>query len=115
MQKSIRAGIIGLAIVFLFMLVYYRMNGLAADLALALYVLLNLLVYKLCRFHHPAGIAGFLLFRQGWQWDANILVFERMKEELRRGRSVPERDGKPGISRPGPLWTFRGGGRISQT
>ena len=87
-QKSIRAGIIGLAIVFLFMLVYYRLNGLAADLALALYVLLNLLVYKLLPVTITLpGIAGFLL-SAGMAVDANILVFERMKEELRRGRSL---------------------------
>ncbi len=87
-QKSIRAGIIGLAVVFLFMLIYYRLNGLAADLALALYVLLNLLVYKLLPVTITLpGIAGFLL-SAGMAVDANILVFERMKEELRRGRSL---------------------------
>ncbi len=87
-EKSIRAGIIGLAVVFLFMLVYYRLNGLAADLALALYVLLNLLVYKLLPVTLTLpGIAGFLL-STGMAVDANILVFERMKEELRRGRSI---------------------------
>ncbi len=87
-QKSIRAGIIGLAIVFLFMVVYYRLNGVAADLALALYVVLNLLVYKLLPVTITLpGIAGFLL-SAGMAVDANILVFERMKEELRRGRSL---------------------------
>lgn len=87
-EKSVRAGIIGLITVFLFMLVYYRLNGLAADLALALYVLLNLLIYKLAPVTMTLpGIAGFLL-STGMAVDANILVFERMKEELRRGRSL---------------------------
>ncbi|MCD4738351.1 MAG: protein translocase subunit SecD [Anaerolineae bacterium] len=87
-QKSLRAGIIGLSVVFLFMLVYYRLNGLAADLALALYVLLNLLLYKLLPVTMTLpGIAGFLL-STGMAVDANILVFERMKEELRGGRSL---------------------------
>jgi len=87
-ENSIRAGVIGLVIVFLFMLVYYRLNGLAADLALALYVLLNLMLYKLLPVTMTLpGIAGFLL-SAGMAVDANILVFERMKEELRRGRSL---------------------------
>ncbi len=87
-EKSVQAGIIGLAVVFIFMLVYYRLNGLAADLALALYVLLNLLLYKLVPVTITLpGIAGFLL-STGMAVDANILVFERMKEELRRGRSL---------------------------
>lgn len=87
-EKSVRAGIIGLSVVFIFMLVYYRLNGLAADLALALYVLLNLLIYKLVPVTMTLpGIAGFLL-SAGMAVDANILVFERMKEELRAGRSL---------------------------
>ncbi len=87
-ERSVRAGTIGLIIVLLFMLVYYRLNGVAADLALALYVVLNLLLYKLLPVTMTLpGIAGFLL-SAGMAVDANILVFERMKEELRRGRSL---------------------------
>ncbi len=87
-DKSIRAGVIGLLVVFLFMLIYYRLNGLAADLALGLYVLLNLLLYKMVPITMTLpGIAGFLL-STGMAVDANILVFERMKEEIRRGRSL---------------------------
>jgi protein-export membrane protein SecD len=87
-QRSIRAGSIGLAIVLLFMLTYYRLPGLLADLALILYALLNFAAYKLIpvTLTLPA-IAGFLL-SIGMAVDANILVFERMKEELRRGRSL---------------------------
>jgi protein-export membrane protein SecD len=100
-EKSIRAGAIGLAVVFLFMLLYYRVNGLAADLALALYVVLNLLMYKLIPITLTLpGIAGFLL-SVGMAVDANILVFERMKEELRRGNTLA-RAAESGFSR---AWT----------
>ncbi|MBN2007287.1 MAG: protein translocase subunit SecD [Anaerolineae bacterium] len=100
-EKSVRAGAVGLAIVFLFMLVYYRANGLAADLALALYVFLNLLIYKLLPITLTLpGIAGFLL-SVGMAVDANILVFERMKEELLHGRSL-SRAAEIGFSR---AWT----------
>ncbi|MCS7179294.1 MAG: protein translocase subunit SecD [Anaerolineae bacterium] len=87
-QKSVRAGIIGLSIVLFFMLVYYRVLGGAADLALLLYAALNLALYKLIPVTLTLpGIAGFLL-SAGMAVDANILVFERMKEELRAGRSL---------------------------
>ncbi len=100
-EKSIRAGAVGLAVVFLFMLLYYRLNGLAADLALALYVVLNLLVYKLIPVTLTLpGIAGFLL-SVGMAVDANILVFERMKEEL-RGGSTLARAAESGFTR---AWT----------
>ncbi len=100
-EKSVRAGSVGLAVVFLFMLIYYRLNGLAADLSLALYVLLNLLLYKLVPVTMTLpGIAGFLL-SVGMAVDANILVFERMKEELRHGRSL-KRAAEAGFSR---AWT----------
>lgn len=86
-QKSVRAGIIGLSIVLLFMLVYYRVLGGTADLALLLYAALNLALYKLVPVTMTLpGIAGFLL-SAGMAVDANILVFERMKEEIRAGRS----------------------------
>ena len=100
-EKSIRAGLIGLLVVFLFMLIYYRLNGVAADLALALYVLLNMLAFKLLPVTMTLpGIAGFLL-SAGMAVDANILVFERMKEELRHGRSL-ERGAEVGFAR---AWT----------
>ena len=131
-QKSIRAGAVGLAIVLLFMLIYYRLPGFLADLALVFYGLLNLAVYMvgwpvllliglLLMFSYvidrkdiwplalgaglllltlvlaAAGfngvtltlpaITGFIL-STGMALDANILVFERMKEELRAGRSL---------------------------
>jgi protein-export membrane protein SecD len=87
-QKSVRAGIIGLVIVLLFMLVYYRLPGALADVALVIYVLLNIALYKLIPVTLTLpGIAGFIL-SAGMAVDANILIFERMKEELRSGRSL---------------------------
>jgi protein-export membrane protein SecD len=89
-SSSIRAGTIGLAVVLLFMLVYYRLPGLLADLALLGYALLNIAVFMLIpiTLTLPA-ITGFLI-SSGMAVDANILVFERMKEELRRGSSLAE-------------------------
>jgi protein-export membrane protein SecD len=89
-ESSIRAGVIGLAVVLLFMLVYYRLPGLLADLALLGYALLNLAVFMWLpiTLTLPA-ITGFLI-SSGMAVDANILVFERMKEELRRGSSLTE-------------------------
>jgi protein-export membrane protein SecD len=97
-QRSIRAGAIGLAIVLFFMLAYYRLPGLLADVALILYALLNFAFYKLVpiTLTLPA-IAGFLL-SIGTAVDANILVFERMKEELRGGQSLG-RASEAGFSR----------------
>ncbi len=87
-ESSIRAGVIGVLVVFLFMLLYYRLPGFMADLALAAFILLNLAVYKLFPVTLTLpGIAGFLL-TIGMAVDANILIFERMREELRAGRSL---------------------------
>lgn len=85
--KSIRAGTIGLIIVSLFMLVNYRLPGLMAVLALVVYGLLNFGLYKIIpvTLTLPA-ITGFIL-SVGMAVDGNILVFERMREELRHGRS----------------------------
>ena len=87
-QKSIRAGIIGLIIVSLFMLINYRMPGFMAVLALAVYGLLNFALYKIIPVTLTLpGITGFIL-SLGMAVDGNILVFERMKDELRHGRSL---------------------------
>jgi preprotein translocase subunit SecD len=87
-QRSIQAGLIGLIIVLFFMAIYYRMPGFLADLALLIYALLNFAIYKLLpvTLTLPA-ITGFIL-STGMAVDANILVFERMKEELRAGRNL---------------------------
>ena len=87
-QSSLTAGIIGMIGVLLFMLIIYRLPGLLADLALASYVIFNIAIFKLIPVTLTlAGIAGFLL-SIGMAVDANILIFERMKEELRVGRSL---------------------------
>jgi protein-export membrane protein SecD len=87
-EKSVRAGAIGLGIVLLFMLIYYRLPGGLADVALIIYVLINFALYKLTPITLTLpGIAGFML-SAGMAVDANILIFERMKEELRRGRRL---------------------------
>lgn len=87
-QRSIRAGMIGLIVVLLFMLVYYRLPGGLADLALLIYALLNLALYKIIPITLTLpGITGFIL-STGMAVDANILIFERMKEELRAGRPL---------------------------
>lgn len=88
LSQSLLGGGIGIALVFLFMLLYYRLPGLLADAALIYYALV---VYALFRFIPVtltlAGIAGFVL-SIGMAVDANILIFERTKEELRSGKSL---------------------------
>lgn len=87
-DTSLRAGILGIVAVLLFMLLMYRLPGLLSDFALIIYVLLNLVVFKLLPVTLTLpGIAGFIL-SVGMATDANILIFERMKEELRSGRSL---------------------------
>lgn len=87
-NRSLRAGIIGLAVVMIFMLVYYRLPGLLADLALLIYAAVVLAIFKLLPVVLTlAGIAGFVL-SIGMAVDANILIFERLKEELRFGRTL---------------------------
>lgn len=90
LQKSLIAGIIGFVIISLFMLIYYRLPGAVAVLALITYGLITLAVYKLIPVTLTLpGIAGFLL-STGGALDANILIFERLKEELRNGRRLDQ-------------------------
>ncbi|MFC1775605.1 protein translocase subunit SecD [Patescibacteria group bacterium] len=91
MDAGVRAGIIGLIVVAIFLLLWYRLPGLLAILALATYIMIMLAIFKLIPVTlTAAGIAGFIL-SIGMAVDANILIFERMKEELRKGdKSVPE-------------------------
>lgn len=87
-SKSLLAGIIGLSAVAIFMVLYYRLPGVLAVLALAIYTALSLSLFKLIPITLTlAGIAGFLL-SVGMAVDANVLIFERMKEELRDGKSL---------------------------
>ena len=94
-KQSLLAGAIGLGVVLLFMAGYYLLPGLIADLALIIYALFTLAVFKgaLGWLGIPAvtltlpGIAGFIL-SVGMAVDANILIFERLKEELKNGKSL---------------------------
>jgi protein-export membrane protein SecD len=85
-RLSIRAGVIGVIAVLSFMLIYYRVPGIAAALALLVFVALNLAAFKLIpvTLTLPA-IVGFLI-SIGTAVDGNILIFERIKEELRAGK-----------------------------
>lgn len=86
-NKSLLAGAIGLGIVAIFMIANYGLLGVFADLALIIYTLTVLALFKLLPVTLTlAGIAGFIL-SIGMAVDANILIFERMKEEIRWGRS----------------------------
>jgi preprotein translocase subunit SecD len=87
-NKSLIAGSIGLALVMFFMLAYYRFPGVIAVVALSSYALLAFALFKLIPVVLTlAGIAGFIL-SIGMAVDANILIFERTKEELRTGKTV---------------------------
>lgn len=88
LRKSALAGVIGLAVVMIFMAVYYRLPGVLADLALLMYAMTTLALFKLIPVTLTLpGVAGFVL-SIGVAVDANVLIFERMKEELRAGRTV---------------------------
>ncbi len=89
-RLSIQAGIIGVIIVLAFMLIYYRALGIAADFALLVFIALNLALFKMIpvTLTLPA-IAGFLI-SIGTAVDGNILIFERIKEELRDGRPLDD-------------------------
>jgi preprotein translocase subunit SecD len=90
LNSSIRAGIWALILVSLFLIVWYRLPGIIAVLALVFWIILNLLAFKLFSVTlTAAGIAGFVL-SIGMAVDANILIFERMKEERRKGKSASD-------------------------
>ena len=85
LQEVILAGIIGTLLVILFMLFYYRSLGIFAALALIIYIMLTMGLFKVLGITLSlAGLAGFIL-TIGMAVDANILIFERIKEELKRG------------------------------
>ena len=85
LRNTIIAGIIGALLVMLFMIFYYRLLGLFAAMALAIYIALTLGLFKLIPITLTlAGLAGFVL-TIGMAVDANVLIFERVKEELKRG------------------------------
>jgi preprotein translocase subunit SecD len=87
-RRSAIAGVIGLTTVVLFMLLYYRLPGVIASFALLVYAVITFALFKLIPVTLTLpGIAGFVL-SVGVAVDANILIFERMKEELRAGRNL---------------------------
>ena len=88
LQASLLAGLIGLALVVVFMLVYYRMAGLVAAMALVFYSLILLAVFKLVPITLTLSHIGGFILSIGMAVDANILIFERMKEEVRIGRTL---------------------------
>ena len=89
LDQSLLAGFIGIALVVTFMLSYYRLTGLVASFALIYYTLVMYAIFRLVPVTLTlAGVAGFVL-SVGMAVDANILIFERMKEELRLGKSLP--------------------------
>lgn len=87
-ERSIIAGLSGLALVLVFMVLYYRLPGFVADIALVVYALLTLAVFALLEVTLTLpGIAGFIL-SIGMAVDANVLIFERTREELRTGKTL---------------------------
>jgi protein-export membrane protein SecD len=90
LQKSLWAGIFGLLAVAVFMVVFYRFPGLLASLALVIYVAITLALFKLIPVTLTlAGIGGFIL-SIGMAVDANILIFARMKEEIKSGKGLSQ-------------------------
>jgi len=87
-EMSLKAGLIGIILVMLFMIFYYRLSGVLASLALVFYGVLVMALFKLIPVTLTlAGLGGFIL-SIGMAVDANVLIFERMKEELRSGRTL---------------------------
>ncbi len=87
-RRSIYAGLVGLLLVLIFMAVYYRLPGIIADVSLIIYTILSLGAFALVGVTMTLpGIAGFIL-SIGMAVDANVLIFERTREELRAGKSL---------------------------
>ena len=101
LQKSLWAGLYGLLAVILFMIIFYRLPGFLASIALIIYVAITLSIFKLIPVTLTlAGIGGFIL-SIGMAVDANILIFARMKEEIKQGKELGAAI-KEGFSRAWP-------------
>ena len=88
LDTSVRAGIVGAVLVLVFMVAYYRLPGTVAAAALVIYTVLVFAIFKLVPVTLTlAGVAGFIL-SLGVAVDANILIFERTREEIRAGRTI---------------------------
>lgn len=88
LKKSLQAGLIGLGLVLIFMIIYYRMAGVVAALALVFYAVVVMAVFKLVPVTLGLSGIGAFILSIGLAVDANILIFERMKEEIRIGRTL---------------------------
>lgn len=85
-EQSVMAGAVGLLVISLFMIFWYRVPGVIASIALAMYIIINCAIFMLIPVTlTAAGLAGFVL-SLGMAVDANVLVFERLKEEFRSGK-----------------------------
>ncbi len=90
LDSGVRAGVIGFVALSLFLILWYRLPGLVAVVALVSYVILSLALFKLIPVTlTAAGLAGFIL-SIGMAVDANVLIFERTKEELKKGKSISD-------------------------
>lgn len=88
LNKSIKAGGVGLLVILVFMILYYRLPGAVADLSLVIYALLVLFIFTALKVTMTLpGIAGYIL-SLAMAVDANIIIFERLKEELRAGKTL---------------------------
>jgi len=88
LEKSLTAGLIGFALVVLFMIIYYRLPGVISVIALLFYIVFVLALFKLIPVTLTlSGLAGFIL-SLGMAVDANVLIFERLKEEIKSGRTL---------------------------
>jgi preprotein translocase subunit SecD len=88
LERSLIAGMVGLGLVMIFMMAYYRMGGLVASLALVFYAVVVLSIFKLIPITLTLPHIGGFILSVGLAVDANILIFERMKEEIRLGRTL---------------------------
>lgn len=88
LEAGVLAGLVGFSLVVIFLIIWYRLPGLLASLALVIYIIINLAIFKLVPVTlSAAGLAGFIL-SIGMAVDANILIFERLKEELLAGKGL---------------------------
>ena len=85
-DKSLKAGLYGIIMVILFMIIFYRLPGIVASIALVLYTLITIAIFEQTVTLTLAGVAGFIL-SIAMAVDANILIFERTKEELKSGKN----------------------------
>jgi len=88
LERSLLAGLVGLGLVMIFMIAYYRMGGVVASLALVFYTVVVLAIFKLIPITLTLPHIGGFILSIGMAVDANVLIFERMKEEIRIGRTL---------------------------